>query len=91
MFTTHRKTASAAVFVSMLTVYLWTALSASAMPPDPQDDSYSVTPPVNAGGHHSSAWTYVVVAVVAALVTLALCIVAAKLRRTHRSPVAAAA
>jgi hypothetical protein len=100
MLTARRLTAPALLVLTLALTYLATAATAGAMPAPPPDGGglYGEhggpgAPPVTTVVNHtgSPVWTYVVVAVVAAVLTLALAWTLARLRHAHTTTTADAA
>jgi hypothetical protein len=86
MHTARRLTAPALLILTAALAYLATAAEAGAMPaPPPESYSNQSPPPVTTVVNHtgSPVWTYVVVAIAAAVLTLALAWTIARLRHSH--------
>jgi hypothetical protein len=87
MHTARRLTAPALVAVCLALAYCATATTAGAMPAPPPDGGYvgPTPPPASVVVNHtgSPVWTYVVVALAAAILTLALAWTVTQLRRAH--------
>jgi hypothetical protein len=91
MLTARRLTAPALLTVTLALAYLATATAASAMPAPPPDGGYvgqPPLPPTTVVTHTGSPmWTYVVVALAAAVLTLALAWLVARLRHARAGAV----
>jgi hypothetical protein len=86
MLTARRLTAPALLTLTLTLAYLATATKAGAMPaPPPESYSNQSPPPVTTVVNHtgSPVWTYVVVALAAAVLTLAIAWTIARLRHSH--------
>jgi len=93
MLTTRRLTAPALLTLTLALAYLATAATASARQAPPADGGYvgqPTTHPTTVVTHTGSPmWTYLVVALAAAVLTLALAWTVTRLRHAH--PVSASA
>ena len=86
MLTARRLTAYALLTLTLTLAFLVTAIKAGAMPaPPPETYSNQSPPPVTTVVNHSGApmWTYGVVALAAAVLTLALTWTVARLRHSR--------
>ena len=86
MLTARRLTAPALLTLILAVAYLATATKSGAMPaPPPETYANQSPPPVTTVVNHtgSAMWTYAVVAIVAAVVTLALAWTFARLRHSR--------
>jgi hypothetical protein len=86
MHTARRLTAPALVILTLALAYLATATTAGARPAPPADGGGYVpppTPPVIVNHTGSAVWTYLVVALAAAVLTLALAWMVERLRHAH--------
>jgi hypothetical protein len=82
MLTTGRLSTTLATGLLLLVGYLTAAVSAAGMPAPPDNSAY--TPSQTVVVHHGSpAWTFVVVALAAAALTLAVTLLVSKLRRAR--------
>lgn len=82
MLTTRRLSTTLATGLLLLVGYLTAAASAAGMPAPPDDSTYSPTQTVVVQ-HGSPMWTFVVVGLAAAALTLAVTLLVGKLRHAR--------